>query len=56
MSDDSSKGRRAPSNVSITIDVQNDNHTICNSIVDICDKAQVLLASDAPTKKQGSLF
>ena len=56
MSEDSNKGRRAPSKASITIDVQNDNHTIRNSIVDISDKAQVLLASDAPTQKQGSLF
>ena len=51
MSDDSSKGCHAPSKACITIDVQSDNHTIRNNIDDICDKAQVLLASDAPTEK-----
>ena len=50
MSDESSKGCRAPSKASITIDVQNNNHTIRDGIVDIFDKSRGLPASDAPTE------
>ena len=52
MSDESNVGPRATSKAAITVDVQNDNHAIYGSILDICGKAEAILESQAPTKKQ----
>ena len=43
---------RPQSKAAITIDVQNGNHVINEGIMSMCDKAESILDSETPSKRQ----
>ena len=51
MSKKSSEDILPMSKAAMTVDVQNDNRTISNGIRDLCNRAESVLCSEAPTKR-----
>ena len=49
MSKDTSK--HLQTKATLTVAVQNENNIICMGMVDLCDKAEPILNSNAPSKR-----